>query len=417
MRICSLCGLEYGSQYSFCPEDGATLINIEETESGPAQSSSVVEPVAALDEAGPISESSFRVLYCPACAGEYPLTFKLCPIDGARLSPEKMAATIVVPSSTIALERHEAAPPTFEPEPSIQEEPVAEFVEPRRQGRVTIPLEVEEPAHASYAASGGPRPTTTRQRFNRINLILLGALSLLMVAALYAVGRGSREAVQAAKSNQPVGVAQDKPSVFVATPQTAVEYSEPAESDSPDQPDEEEWQPGTTLPFSRPQARREPTRKRQPQATPVGRPIERPRERPIEQTRPRQVTVPNRPQSQTVRVVDLRVDANLIRVRSRRTPSGYRYDLTFTLYDPAGRSFYWEKLLVTTRSASGRVRNQTIAFSHRQGANGLLTFTIGVDLNGATESDWRGSVVCTSLGTDGHGKIIRAGFRADLAPW
>ncbi|HKY04948.1 MAG TPA: hypothetical protein VJQ56_08660, partial [Blastocatellia bacterium] len=122
-------------------------------------------------------------------------------------------------------------------------------------------------------------------------------------------------------------------------------------------------------------------------------------------------------QPRIVQAVDRRVNANLIRVRSRSTQSGYRYELTFTLHDPAGRSFYWEKLLVTTRSASGIVRDQVIAFRHRQGANGLLTFTVAVDLNGATEADWRGSVVCTSLGTDGPGSIMKAGFTANLAPW
>ncbi len=426
MKTCSLCGFEYENQYLFCPEDGATLINTVGTGSRSAQVLPI-ESMPALDQDspakdGPAEEPGPRVLHCPACAGEYPLTFNQCPVDGARLSAQKMAvtATATAPIGTMALERNEAPAQPVEPQPSIQEAEFPKLVKPATESRITTPLEAEETAPAAFRSShdlfssvsaddAGPAPA--RSYVNRINLVLLVALALITIAAIYAVGIGSREAArQAVESGQPAGVTEEKPSLFVATPQTAVDYSEPVESELPDQPVEE--RPQFIQPFSitRPQRQREPVTKSQPRPVPV--------ERPIEQTRPRQVTASNsQAQPQIVQAVDRRVNANLIRVRSRRTSSGYRYDLTFTLHDPAGRSFYWEKLVVMTRSASGLVRNQTIAFAHRQGASGLLTFTIGVDLNGATESDWRGTVVCTSLGTDGPGKVIRAGFTANLAPW
>src|SRR5918999_5529645 len=110
MKTCSLCGLECDNQYSFCPEDGATLIDTNATELLSAQALPAAGPALDPDSAtidGSTKEIGLRVLYCPACAGEYPLTFDLCPVDGARLNSQKMAATVAAPARTLPLKKDE----------------------------------------------------------------------------------------------------------------------------------------------------------------------------------------------------------------------------------------------------------------------------------------------------------------------
>jgi hypothetical protein len=110
------------------------------------------------------------------------------------------------------------------------------------------------------------------------------------------------------------------------------------------------------------------------------------------------------------------VDARLIRVRSMRTGSGVRYDLTFDLQDESGRHAQWERMLISTRSASGVSHTQAVPFVHRLGANGALTFTVSVEMRGNTEPDWHGRVVCTATGADNDGRPLRASFGASVIP-
>ena len=109
-------------------------------------------------------------------------------------------------------------------------------------------------------------------------------------------------------------------------------------------------------------------------------------------------------------------DARLIRVRSSKTSSGFRYDLTFNMQEQAGRFAQWQRVLITTRSVSGVNRSQAIPFAHRLGAAGALTFTISVELAGRSEADWQGRVVCTTLGWDNQGAPLQASFGANLTP-
>jgi hypothetical protein len=109
------------------------------------------------------------------------------------------------------------------------------------------------------------------------------------------------------------------------------------------------------------------------------------------------------------------VDARLIRVRSMKTDSGVHYDLTFDLQDESGRHAQWERMLITTRSASGISSTRAVPFVHRLGANGALTFTVSVEMRGQSEPDWNGRVVCTTTGSDNDGRPLRASFGASIA--
>jgi len=109
-------------------------------------------------------------------------------------------------------------------------------------------------------------------------------------------------------------------------------------------------------------------------------------------------------------------DARLVRVRSRKTPEGVRYDLTFNMLERAGRAAQWQRVLISTRSASGASHSEAIPFSHRLGAAGALTFTISVELTGRSEADWQGRIVCTTLGWDNNGGPLQASFGANVTP-
>jgi cytoskeletal protein RodZ len=110
------------------------------------------------------------------------------------------------------------------------------------------------------------------------------------------------------------------------------------------------------------------------------------------------------------------VDARLVRVRSRQTNSGMRYDLTFNLQEQAGRTTQYERLAIVTRSASGVNHSEAVPFYHRLGAAGTLTFTISVEMRGRAQTDWQGRIVCTGIGTDGQGKPLRTSFGASVSP-
>jgi hypothetical protein len=109
-------------------------------------------------------------------------------------------------------------------------------------------------------------------------------------------------------------------------------------------------------------------------------------------------------------------DARLIRVRSMKTAAGVRYDLTFNMQEQAGRSAQWQRVLISTRSTSGASHSEAIPFSHRLGAAGALTFTISVELTGRSQADWRGRIVCTTLGWDNKGAPLQASFGANVTP-
>src|ERR1700759_2420983 len=73
MKTCPECGIELMDEYQFCPEDGTSLA---------APPPEVKPEVTAPAKPAPFSAV---VLYCPACAAEYPLTFSECPVHHTAL--------------------------------------------------------------------------------------------------------------------------------------------------------------------------------------------------------------------------------------------------------------------------------------------------------------------------------------------
>lgn len=86
------------------------------------------------------------------------------------------------------------------------------------------------------------------------------------------------------------------------------------------------------------------------------------------------------------------------------------------MQEQAGRMAQWQRVLISTQSASGVRHSEAIPFPHRLGPAGALTFTISVELNGRSEADWRGRVVCTTLGWDRQGGPLQASFGANVTP-
>jgi hypothetical protein len=110
------------------------------------------------------------------------------------------------------------------------------------------------------------------------------------------------------------------------------------------------------------------------------------------------------------------VSSHLVQSRSVRTARGLHYELTFNLQDQTGRQSYLKGLTIQTRARSGATRTQAIPFSHRLGANGSLTFTVGVDMPGPGSADWGGHMSLLVTGSDASGNPVQSRFGVPLAP-
>jgi hypothetical protein len=110
------------------------------------------------------------------------------------------------------------------------------------------------------------------------------------------------------------------------------------------------------------------------------------------------------------------LSSHLVRSSSARTSRGLHYELTFSLQDQTGRQSYLRGLTILTRSRSGATRTQSIPFAHRLGANGSLTFTVGVDMPGTGAGDWGGHMSLVVTGTDSAGGPVQSRFGVPLAP-
>ena len=86
MKTCPVCGLHIEDEYVYCWEDGARLVrepvpnprSLEFSTHSPSSES--VSPDGDLAPAGSDFEANTdRVLCCPLCAREFPLTFSTCP--------------------------------------------------------------------------------------------------------------------------------------------------------------------------------------------------------------------------------------------------------------------------------------------------------------------------------------------------
>ncbi|HSE98920.1 MAG TPA: hypothetical protein VLD57_11700 [Blastocatellia bacterium] len=195
-----------------------------------------------------------------------------------------------------------------------------------------------------------------------------------------------------------------QPSYFIDTPQQAREYvegtptSEEAQSKTSPSASPEANSPSSQSIDNREQAG---SQSQKTQAQPTGR-----------TDAARSIMTPQPDQ----RLVEGAVEVRLKSIRASRSQAGYRYDLTFNMREAGRRQVRWEKLTISARSSSGHNHLQAIPFNHRLVASGALTFTVSVEMTGRSEPDWRGRLVCTTVGVDNLGRPVRAAFGASVAP-
>ena len=435
MKSCPVCGLIQDESCLFCPEDGSALTD---------------DNAPGVPEAMTEEKSSAVVLYCPACAAEYPLTFKVCPIHVIPLtkhnvvkfvtpvykpekeSPVQQAASnaavggdpgdlqVKASSPQRATARNIAGATACEQD-SVETEP-ANAVE-----STDLPpgadLDIEPPDYLSgyVALANAEHNSNSQLRSHRIAAVVLAiGLSLFGVLALYTFYKNasSRSLLSDSKAaNQSKATAQQAATVY--TPQAALDYKEEkpeplqeSEAAPEDRPvDNERPRNAVALPASA-QPRRDDLAEQKPAPAPLIR-----QQQPIPAATP--VSAPKTSGATELilpRGTYGQVDARLLNVRSRKTASGFRYDLTFNMQEQAGRTTQWERLAIVTRSASGISHSQAMPFYHRLGAAGTLTFTVSVEMQGRAQPDWAGRIICTSIGTDQTGKAYRASFGANVAP-
>lgn len=425
MKTCPVCALELEDSYLFCPEDGSSLTAVD------ASSTAFARPESNDD-------TTNVVLYCPACGAEYPLTFSSCPVHGVALTkqsiqsqikqPATEAAVVQVNTEAIALNRppfitlHKNTPTdTFDRglESNIaivSNSPANKDIIEHRES------EVEASASSSPAPRIQPPVFSSEARqadqpgFRIAAIATMIALAIFGLVGLYAlVSNLSRRPSPATRAAGQSETAQEVP--FVVTPEAVLDHKDhkeeqPAASASEKTPDS----PGPsravqperkeTLSSSNEERNRTATEARSihrlpSQATPASTPA---------------APASDPPAPVSSHTSSREFDSRLVRARSSRTSAGYRYDLTFNMQEQLGHSTQWQRVLITSRSASGASHTQAIPFVHRLGATGALTFTISVELTGRSEADWRGRINCTTLGWDNTGAPLQATFAANVTP-
>ena len=413
MKKCPVCALEVDDGYLFCPEDGSSLPSQE-----PAHL--VRDGGILVDERGEFGANHELanpvVLYCPTCAAEYPLTFSACPVHGVQLVKHAIPKMLAVKSKS----QEEINPPaTITPldiEHEVQavegnandsalahEDAGEQFAEQQ-----SLPAELQERSNDEAVVSEtqmfAQDQSTNGDGFRLAAVGTVVVLVLISVVSLYMVFskmNRRRTATEARLAN-----VTEVALPFIATPKEAQDYVEerpaPVAATPPEAPSRPVERKVAEPPVLQSTNRATVTR---PQSTPSPAP-----------PAPRMNSVSNPAPPPLPRGESGGFDARLVRVRGLRTASGYRYDLTFNMLEQSGRSAQWQRILITTRSASGAAHTQAIPFVHRLGATGALTFTVGVELAGRTEADWRAHVVCTTLGWDNHDRPLQASFAANVTP-
>ena len=477
MKTCPVCGLDVEDSYLYCPDDGASLnealpegvgFSSELAAGEPAtarephtarEPAIVGEPAVvgepAIVEPGP-SMNEAVVMYCGECAAEYPMTFAECPVHHAALTRNRLQTIADQVNDPV---EPSAAEPRFETEARLLNS--AEDISPRFISPDDVPrLETEEPVLKSkvnsplfVSHSDAPRletearllnsdrsgrlfmshneassaernieydgplfvPQTETRSFRIVAAALVIALVLFCVAAVYIFfSAGARRQV-IERASVPNASSDSAEPAFVPTPDSARAFE--AQQTQPDTQ-------AVVPPQNENAAAQAPsTHRQQTTGTELNTKSE-PRPAPVSMNRtasggsraPSQVLNTTPRDSGLPRIDPGNLDARLIRVRSIRTASGVRYDLTFDLQDESGRHSQWERMSVQTRSGSGVSHTQTVPFVHRLGANGALTFTVSVEMRGHSETDLRGRVVCTTTGADVDGRPVRASFAANVTP-
>src|SRR4051812_25656111 len=203
MKTCPECGIALKDEYQFCPEDGASL----------AESASAA-PLEAATSAKPQTAGAV-VLYCPACAAEYPLTFSECPVHHTALTAHGIPSTSEAPraqdkaeSSTAEDARH--ARRLHLVSSGAQSRPVSSEAPPRRSGIEEYEQALESLAQPAVAPDvtddagtldelpASPRVERDEGRKYRMAAIVISvALGLLALIGIYTViSNAARKPVQ-----------------------------------------------------------------------------------------------------------------------------------------------------------------------------------------------------------------------------
>jgi len=349
------------------------------------------------------------VLYCPACAGEYPLTFSECPVHGVRLAKHARPTPWNRGANARSVAGNNCCAMPSQIEGSQRE---------TAQAKGNIDSELESPQNGmdrtTEALGEVDDASSERPGFRIAAVATVIALVLFAVVSLYGlVSHLSRQPTSTvARVASPTDV-DAQPLPFVATPQEAQDYRE--EQPSPEASAPSKPQSGSPGERKNGQTNSPTSIDQNVRKTTIGQAslkpsIATPRSQPERMT----VSTPQAPVQ--TRGNSGGFDSRLVRARGTRTSSGYRYDLTFNMLEQAGRSAQWQRVLISARSASGTNRTAAVPFVHRLGAAGALTFTISVELTGRSEADWRGRVVCTALGWDNAGAPLQASFGANVTP-
>lgn len=427
MKVCPVCALELEDSYLFCPEDGSSL-----TATGEHKSS------ARIAGTEPDDETANVVLYCPACGAEYPLTFSSCPVHGVSLTKQRIrsrgqqaaidTADLEIDTEAAVLNRPHTDRSPFvtlhKARPNYPfEAAIANDIAVNSTGEDFIGNEQSE-AKSSAAASraiGDQSPQAflseahepEQHGFRIAAIATMIALAVFALVGLYAlVSNLSRRPAPATRTaNQPETA---EPVPFIVTPQEALDYKE---QQPPASASEKLAQPtdGARIVERERKEVLSPSNEQRDRTTPVARST--PTSHSPTASPPAAATQASDPPAPvSPRPNSGEFDSRLVRARASRTSSGYRYDLTFNMQEQRGHAAQWQRVLITTRSASGTSHTQAIPFVHRLGATGALTFTISVELTGRSEADWRGRINCTALGWDNAGAPLQASFVANVTP-
>jgi len=425
MKTCPECGIALNDEYQFCPEDGASL----------AESVSHVPievPIEAVASTKP-QASGAVVLYCPACAAEYPLTFSICPVHHTALTKHGIPSLVQALPSSDKTEKP-AAKVAYN---TRSLHLVATDAPARRSALEEYEQTVESLARPAVADDAGeleelPPGDLVAQdegrKYRRAAMVISITLAVLALIGVYAViSNATRKPAASATKNASARNNSPQPTITVQTPPAAVDYHEPLTASTAPPSDRTEASTPRNEMASEAQTRSRRSVELDhspPQKVAEARTVTTPRQ-PIAAPSPRPLqTVPAAPpmrQPATTELVLPRgtfglVNARLTGVRGSRTASGYRYDLTFHMADQAGHATQWERLAIVTRAASGASRQQQLPFYHRLGADGTLSFTVSVEMPGRAPADWQGRIICTSIGSDSTGKTYRASFGANVSP-
>lgn len=366
MKICPVCAIEVEDAYLFCPEDGSSLATL-------ADGSATKRSTAGCDQDS--ETTSAVVLHCPTCAAEYPLTFTHCPVHYVRLTKAPIT-------------KQTGLDPSPEIEAAVSP-PAASDREPLIEAKI---------------------PSSERPAFRHAAIATVVGLALLGIVGLYTfISHLSRRPSRAA----PVAThAEAEPVPFIETPKAAQDFTEQQPSYIPPAAQDHSERHSSHIPSAT---------RRTERGAPSSTNHEASRMTAVRATSapaaPRRADVSSPLPSELPRPASAGFDSRLVGLRGRRTALGYRYDLTFNMQERAGHWAQWQRVLITTKSASGISRSEAIPFAHRLGATGALTFTISVEMPGRSEQDWRGRVACTTLGWDQSGGPVQSGFGANVSPW